>query len=648
MGPVKRQAPIRGTFRLAACAVGLLLAACSPSGEGPAAPAPVPRHLVLVTIDTLRADRVGVYGHAAARTPVLDRVAREGVRFDRAFATAPITLTSHASLLTGRYPPGHGSRHNGVRMAAGTPTLATWLRGQGFATGAFVAAFPLDRRFGLDAGFDVYGDRLPRGADGRPGVERPGREVVDEAIAWWRQPHGGRRFLWVHLFEPHAPYGDPAVAAARPALDRYDEEVATADREVGRLIEALAPAAAETLLVVASDHGEAFGEHGEVGHSVFVYDTTLRVPLLVRGPGVPAARVVPDAVSLVDLAHTVTRLLHVPPLDGDGLDLSPVFEGRPLPARGLYAESFAPLLDFGWSPLRSIRSGRWKAVAAPRPELYDVSCDPGERHDLAAPAGNAGSAPAPALARAPGDAAPAGTLDALLADIEGYGPPDLPADVPAGADPEARSRLAALGYLQGGQPARRERPDPKDRRELAARIARSVSGEVQGDALRALLEGIVREDPGNGQMRQRLGYALLEAGRPREAEPHFRVAIDARLPSADPYLGLALCLGSRGADAEALATLRRADGVEPGNAVVLANIGIAEAGQARLPEAAASLEAALALDPDLHEARFNLARVHARAGRREPARRQVEELLRRLPPSAPQRREVERLLAALR
>ncbi len=567
----------------------------------------------------------GAYGYRAARTPALDGVARDGVRFDRAYATAPITLTSHASLLTGLYPPGHGARHNGMRLARGTPTLAAHLQRHGFATGAFVAAFPLDRRFGLDAGFDVYGDRLPRRVDGRPGVERPGREVVDEAIAWWRGSGEHRRFLWVHLFEPHAPYGDPQAASGRPASDRYDDDVAAADHEVGRLLAALSDSAPATVLVIAGDHGEAFGEHGEVTHSLFVYDTTLRVPLILKGSGLPAGLAVPDAVALIDLAPTVTRLLGVRPLDADGIDLAPAFAGHALRARDLYAESFAPLLDFGWSPLRAIRAGTWKAIEAPRPELYDLASDPGELD----PRGDRG------------------TLAPLLGRLERFGPAQP--DIATSGDADALSRLAALGYVQGGA-ARGggALPDPKDRRELAARIVHAVSGEVEGPALRTLLEGIVREDPGNGQVRQRLGYVLLEEGRAREAEHHFRAAIDAHVPSADPYLGLAACLGTRGATPEALAVLRRAAAVEPDNPVVLANIGIAEAAGARLDQAASALEAALAVDPDLHEARFALARVYARGGRRDAAARQADELLRRLPSGAPQRPEVERLRAALR
>ena len=264
----------------------LILALASVSCRG-LAPAALPaRHVLLITIDTLRADHVGAYGAPGARTPVLDGLARDGVRFERAWAPTPITLPSHASLLSGQYPPSHGARHNGIAIGAAVPTLATTLKEAGFATGAFVSAFPLDRRFGLARGFDVYDDELPRSEDGRPLNERPGAETVTRAIAWLSAHGDARVFLWVHLFEPHAPYGVPGSGASAEA--RYADEVATADREVGRLTGALGDRASSTLIVATADHGEAFGEHGETGHSLFVYDSTLRVPLLLARAWYPA------------------------------------------------------------------------------------------------------------------------------------------------------------------------------------------------------------------------------------------------------------------------------------------------------------------------------------------------------------------------
>jgi choline-sulfatase len=623
-----------------------MTAACS-SASGPR-PTPTARNLVLITIDTLRADHVGAYGYTHARTPVLDGLASGGALFEHAYAAAPITLPSHATLLTGRYPPGHGARDNGLRVAPTVPTMATELHARGFATAAFVAAFPLDHQFGLNRGFDVYGDRLPRGADGRLANERPAADVVNDAIAWLRErrtTNAERRtsndeprtsnherpfFLWVHLFEPHAPYGDPS--STRPALDRYDEEIATADREAGRLVSALGPARADTLIVAAGDHGEAFGEHGEYAHSIFVYDTTLRVPLLMSGPGIPAGARVTEPVTLADVVPTVMRALGAPLRDVDGIDLSPAFSHAPLPPRELYAESFAPLVEFGWAPLRAVRSGAWKLIAAPKPELFDVANDSGEQVNAIA--------------------LQAAVARTLLARVDRYSTDALNANG-SSVGGEAGERLRALGYSSGSSISNQQsaignsRPDPKDRREAAARIAQVTSGELAGPALLTALEGIVRDDPRNGQAQLRLGYALLQSNDCARAEPAFHAAAAAGLPTADVHLGLATCLGRRGDLAGAERALAEARRIEPDNPAVVANLGLLQASKGDLSAAIQSLTAALAADPGLHEARFNLALAYAKAGRRAEAEAAARELLSRLSANAPERREVERLLKAV-
>jgi tetratricopeptide (TPR) repeat protein len=331
-------------------------------------------------------------------------------------------------------------------------------------------------------------------------------------------------------------------------------------------------------------------------------------------------------VSLVDVTPTLLDLAGAPPLRVDGASLVPALRGAPLPERALYAETYAPLMDFGWSPMRSLRSGGLKYIEAPRPELFDVSADPEEGHDL--------------VAARPRD------RERLAALLRGLDRP--PAQ--AANDPEARRRLAALGYVSsaGTTPASARRPDPKDRRELAARMAHAFSGELTGPALRRALEQLAAADPGNALVRTRLGDALVEAGELPAAEPHFRAGIAGKLPSADPYLGLALCLVSSRRQAEARRVLSAASEVEPGNPVVHANIGALALEAGRLDAAESSLARALGIDPDLHQARFNLVRALARGGRPAEARAQAEELLRRLPESAPQRPEVERLLRALR
>jgi len=627
--------------------VTILAAAVSACSPEPAAPLRMtspaaPRGVLVVTIDTLRADHVGAYGYAAARTPALDRLAREGIRFERAYATAPITLTSHASLMTGRYPPGHGARHNGMRLDMKTPTLAERFASDGRPTAAFVAAFPLDRRFGLIKGFQTYGDAMPRDATGHIANERAGRLVVDEALAWLASHRQDKFFLWVHLFEPHAPYGNPAEA--RPAVARYDDDIAEADAQVGRLLDGLGDARAQTLIVAAGDHGESFGEHGEISHSVFTYDTTLRVPLIVSGPGIGPGEHDAAPASLVDVAPTIAFLAGFGRFDSDGRvlptegDASRRGSGRfgtggPDGAnRALYAESFAPLLDFGWSPLRTIRTGDWKFIAAPTPELYDLAADPGETRNVAAE-----------------QPARVAEMTRRVDAIAGATPPtDVSAAASATVDREALARLQALGYASGRPGRGGDRPDPKDRKEIAARFAQVTSGELQGAPLEHALREILRTDPGNPQVNLRLGYVLLNASRCAEAVPHFTAAIAGHLPSADAHLGRAACELAAKHAAAAERTLTEAQTVEPDNPVVSANLGLVLSDRGRPAAGIPHLQRALSLDPGLHQARFGLAIAYASTGRRADAAREAQELLRRLPPDAPQRPEVERLLATVR
>jgi arylsulfatase A-like enzyme/Tfp pilus assembly protein PilF len=610
---------------LAAACLCATLTACGSGSTQTAQQQTVPtvRNLVIITIDTLRADRVGAYGYKAAHTPTLDRLAREGVLFTHAYAAAPITLTSHASLMTGLYPAGHGARHNGMRLDPKTPTLADTLSKAGFATGAFIAAYPLDRRFGLIKGFQTYGDRMPPAKEGRAINERPGRQVVDEAIAWLEAHRGERYFLWVHLFEPHAPYGNPADGRGLTAEHRYDEEVTEADRQAGRLLDALGSARDQTVVVAAADHGEAFGEHGEIGHSIFVYDTTLRVPLIFAGPGIPAGRTISDRAALIDVAPTVMHMVGATPFDADGIDLRPAFNGAGLPTRDLYAESFAPLLDFGWSPLHALRSDRWKYIEAPRPELFDIVNDPNEERDLS-------RSETPTMA----------ALRDRVARRAASNPP-TGGDI----DPDVRARLQALGYAAGSSNVTSgNHVDPKDRKEEAARLAQVTSGELQGPSLERALRAVLATDPGNPQANLRLGYVFLESNRCRDAIPRFRSAIDAHLPSADAHLGLAACQASGRQFDAAAATLRNAERVEPDNPVVAANLGLVLSDGGHPKESIAPLQRALTIDPDLNQARFGLAIAFARSGRLADAASTAEDLLERLPLDAPQRSEVERLI----
>ncbi|HZN53925.1 MAG TPA: sulfatase, partial [Candidatus Polarisedimenticolaceae bacterium] len=386
--------------------------------------------LVLITLDTVRADRLGCYGHKGGLTPNVDRLAARSVLFEDASAAVPITLPSHATLFTGRYPTSTGVRNNGTFvLPEGETTLAERLRERGWKTGAVVAAYPLQSRYGLAQGFDIYDEELPRTfSRGQPLPvhfnERDARAVTDRALEVWKRLAGGRRFLWVHYFDAHAPYAapDPFGAAHREAP--YEGEIAFVDAELGRLLAAIAHDAPDAWIVVTADHGEGLGEHGEKTHGVFLYESTLRVPLVIRAPGRwPEGRRVTAPVTLADVVPTLLSLAGMPAATGlDGENLAPLLEGA-TPGRDVYAESYLPLLEFRFSPLTMIRDGALKYIDAPVPELYDVRADPAESRNLAD-------------ARADTKA-----LAARLAALAARADPDASERASGGLDAEAEARL---------------------------------------------------------------------------------------------------------------------------------------------------------------------------------------------------------------
>ncbi len=524
----------------------LVSAACA--REAPVRPASV----LLVTIDTLRADRVGLYGDLSARTPQLDALARSGVLFERAFSPVPLTLPAHATILTGLLPPEHGVRGNGAfALPTGPASLAETLEAHGLETAAFVAAFPVARRFGLDRGFDTYDDSVERASGLHfDFAERRADRVVDAALAWLAG-RAGPVFVWVHLYDPHAPYDPPA---AYRGSDSYRGEIAFVDAQLGRLLAAWDARASPAVTLVTSDHGEAFGEHAEESHGLFVYDVTLRVPLLLRGPDIPAGARFGAPVGLEDIAATLADLVGARFPKGESLARYWLGGGRGAAAEGapLYAETLAPRLDFGWSELRAWREGRYKYVRAPRSELYDVEADPGEIHDIAARE--------PAVAQRL-----AGRLEAALArmgDAESRREPD----------PEAAERLRALGYVQGPG-GRGSLADPKDRVELARLIARAT-GPFQGPAeVAAVYADLARRDPENPLVNLRLADALLRAGRAGDAIPYFRRVVKGGPRSADPFVGLATACAQLGRLSEAKSVLEQALAVAPASGQVHYNLG---------------------------------------------------------------------------
>jgi arylsulfatase A-like enzyme/Tfp pilus assembly protein PilF len=542
------------------------VAAC---GGGPAAkPEPKPRHLVIVTIDTLRADRLGCYGNRDVATPNLDRLSREGAMAPEASVHIALTRPSHTSLFTGLLPSEHGIRDNvAPTLFPKVPTIAQAMKASGFETAAFVSSIVLSSQSGLNRGFDTYGDRFTGDADDARflnTIQKRGDETLGEAVAWLEGHHAGRVFLWLHLYDPHDPYEPPEPYASRYAGRPYDGEVAWTDELIGRLDAALARLGMreETLLVVTADHGEGLGDHAESVHGFFVYQSTLHVPLLVRGPGIVAGGRLGVTARTVDIAPTVLDLMSVarpPDARFSGRSLAQALRGKEsLPEVATYAESLLPLLHFGWSDLRAIREGRWKYIQAPRPELYDLSEDPGEARNLLALQPQRAEALRTALGR---------ILEAeRVREHSPAGAGTVPADLV--------EKLGALGYLGAGAPGQSSSPgaDPKDKVEefkfanrliregLIALREKDYAGSVA--RFRQLLSRKIE----SFEVHYYLGRALVGLGQRREAEPHFEGAIRYQPAYGMAHRALAECRAARGDLAGAIGALRKGREAAPQDA----------------------------------------------------------------------------------
>jgi sulfatase-like protein len=441
------------------CAVSMSRACLTPTPHQPGL------SLVLVTLDTTRADRIGAYGDPrAATTPALDRLAREGVLFEDATSPAPLTLPAHCTLFTGRLPPSHGVHENVGVLDDAAPTLATVLRARGYRTAAFVGSRILARSHGLSRGFEVYDDAIPF-VPGSPRLRsrRRANAVVDRALGWIAGVKDARFFAWVHVYDAHAPYDStPPFERQHPGRP-YEAAIAAVDAQIGRLRAYLDRnrLTARTVIVIVGDHGEGLGDHGELTHGLFVYQSVLRVPFIIRAPfGALQGRRVKSPVSSADVMPTVLDLLVADPAGGvEGRSLVPVVlqPGR-VTAADVYAENVYVRRRFGWSEMHAIRSGAFKLIAKTTPELYDLDRDPGETRDL--------SAERPALVRRM-----ARRLRAWHDRLQATG---TAAEAPDTVSADERRRLASLGYigaLPRGVHAGRVGADPRDHVDLFNRLA---------------------------------------------------------------------------------------------------------------------------------------------------------------------------------
>jgi arylsulfatase A-like enzyme/Tfp pilus assembly protein PilF len=599
-------------------------------------PAPAERrpglNVLLVTLDTTRADHLGCYGHAAARTRHLDRLAAEGTRFETAVATAPITLPSHSSILTGLYPFEHGVRNNGnFYLAPRFETLATRLQARGYRTGAFVSSFILDRRYGLDRGFDVYDDRMEGEYTQVVALqaERRGDRTalaLDRFLDERAKEKGTPFFAWLHLYDPHEPYRPPRPFRDLFANDLYDGEIAFTDAIVASVLDRLQQDGLldRTLVVVTGDHGESLGEHGETTHSMFLYEGAIRVPLVFWRPGlVPAGRVVADPVRLVDVAPTILDLLGLPPLPAPhARSLVPLLDGRrPGPPPAAYSETLLPKFYMNWAPLRSLRDGRYKLIDAPRPELYDLEADPGESRNLYA------ERPQTAHALKQG-------LDRLVASGDAMSVQTL--------DREAMEKLAALGYIgAGAEPRAGEAPttlaDPKDFIALFDRLrqANSAVRDRRFDDAIPMLKAVLAGDPKNAFATLILGSAYMGKGASREAIVQFRRYLELVPTSSYAHQWIAICHVRLGEREEALREAEAALALDPRftDARVLKAGVLATRGQD--DEAIRVLREAIATDPAKPMIRLDLARILVEAGHPAEAREEYETVLRLEPRSVP-------------
>jgi arylsulfatase A-like enzyme/Tfp pilus assembly protein PilF len=593
-----------------------------------------PPNVLLITIDTVRADRIGAYGYTKGATPAMDRLAREGVRFADATSQAPLTGPAHAAILTGQYPARIGVRDNAsTPIPSGTATLATMFKARGYRTGGFVGAFILGPEYGFAQGFDTFDATFSRFTTGmKLQAQRRGGDVTDAAIKWLRQPSAQLSaqpsalspqpfFAWVHLYDAHAPYEAPAPFRARFAASPYDGEVAYVDSGIAKIVAALEQSGQldRTLIAVVADHGEGLGDHGEAEHGLFLYESVLRIPWIMRLPGHDAAgTIVKTQVRAIDVLPTLAAIAGVPPPKTDGASVVPFIKGPPPrdPAPS-YAETFYPKWHFGWSELKSIRVGDWKYIDAPRPELYDMRADATELR-------NAIDARGPL----------AGGLSAELAKTQtGFGAAAAVTDAPQ-PDPETLARLRSLGYVGIASPSPGVRgPDPKDMvpklETFKAGISRAMDALGRGNADAAItqLKALVAINDRSYELHLFLGDAYAARRQYDTALGEYAAARMLNAHSSAPAISEARVYMGQGNLARALQQIDAAARLDPASSEVPLVRGEILEKLGRGPDALAQYELAVRANGSDANARVSLASLAMSLKQFDLARPQFETLV---------------------
>jgi choline-sulfatase len=605
-----------------------------------------PPSVVLITLDTTRSDHIGRIDGGSPLTPNLDALGRTGVRFRNALTASPLTLPAHCSILTGLEPPAHGVRDNGVAaLPPGIPTLAEALAGRGYRTAAFVASRVLDRRFGLARGFDVYDDFMVAERTGEQGYpERDAALVTSAALAWSSKlPHGRPYFVWVHYYDPHAPYLPPGDWKGASVARRYAGEIAYVDREIGRLLAGL-PGPGRRIVAAVGDHGEMLGEHGEKEHGVFLYQGALAVPLILAGPGVPAGRVIDGPAATRGLAATLLALTGLSAQAGPfGAPLPGVGTAVPATPASVYSESDMPASAYGWSPLAAATDGRYRLIVAPHPELYDLEADPSESRNLWG---------------APERAETVRQLQRVIADANrGARKTDAPPDAA-----ELAGSLRQLGYLSGSS-GRAGSIDPKDGIKLLDEFEKAKDLTRSGRATEAIaaLTVLVKASPGNVPFLVRLAEAqaaagevgvaietvgdalalnpgldflhlqlarlLVRAGRIEEGRASYRAALALNPRLAPAWLGLAELAAKSGGTSAELRLLREAEAEKLHSGALYARLAQVELAAGEAPAAATHALEAMRLLPDFAAAWWVAGEVAEKQGRPALALERFEKAL---------------------
>lgn len=584
-------------------------------------------NVVIITLDTMRADRIGAYGDRSAVTPNLDRLAQEGVLFEHAVTSAPLTLPAHSTLFTGLLPPRHGVRDNGgYVLDPRHTTLAKSLKDAGFSTGAFVGAFVLDAKWGLDQGFDTYVDKFDVSkykSVSLGDVARRADEVVDNAMPWLEKHASGRFFAWLHFYDAHSPYAPPEPFKSRFRDRPYAGEISFVDHQVGRVLQWLDTRglSEKTIVIAVGDHGESLNEHGEGTHGLFIYEATTRVPLIVRGPrDASIGRRVTSVVRVEDVMPTVLELVGRPAAAGiQGRSLLPLMTGEASDLNlDAYSESLYPRNHYGWSELRALRSGRFKFIATTKPELYDLERDPDELTNLYTERRQ--------------------LADRMAAELQKLGAEDLAAESgPSAVDPETRERLAALGYIGSFAHTPRKPgealPDPKDKIDMFNLMtsAQESNGKESVDSAIDRLRRVVSMDPnildawimlGNEYFRKReFRLALEQYKRALSIKPDYDLAI----------INLAGAYRALGDYDAAIVGYERYLQKDPKNAWVRYQMGELFIDLNQLEKAEAAFQQALADDTRVASARNALGVVAFKRGDLSKAEREIREAIAQKP-----------------